>query len=95
MSGPDRPDRARGPRPDWEPQRVLGMPVQPGDWRPRTGGNEQRFLGVPSGWHRESGSPDTRWLRHPLRWAKWRLQVHKLGPYAPDYSDGPTGPPAS
>jgi hypothetical protein len=28
---------------------------------------------------------DLRWLRHPLRWTRWRLAVRRLGPYAPDY----------
>jgi hypothetical protein len=24
-------------------------------------------------------------LLHPIRWVRWRLEVHRKGPYAPDY----------
>ena len=64
-------------RSGWRNQRVSGLPLAvPARRHPEeallvaartTSSNEQRF-GVPSGVSRESGSPDTRWLRHPLRW---------------------------
>lgn len=28
-----------------------------------------------------------RWLLHPITWTKWRIEVHKQGPYAPDFND--------
>jgi hypothetical protein len=24
-------------------------------------------------------------LLHPMRWVRWRLEVHRQGPYAPDF----------
>jgi hypothetical protein len=37
---------------------------------------------------------DLRWVAHPVRWLRWRRQVHRLGPYAPDYDadDGSAHP---
>ena len=30
---------------------------------------------------------DLRGLAHPVRWWRWRRQVHRLGPYAPEYDE--------
>jgi len=64
------------------------MPTK-GEWRPRTENGEQRVLGVPRSWFgaQEKASIDFRWVRNPIRWSKWRIQVHRLGPYAPEYED--------
>jgi len=65
------------------------------------GDYERRFLGFPRdlfGFLRERQRPRTpvhvRRIAHPVRWVKWRRQVHRLGPYAPDFDDS-DGHPAS
>ena len=81
---------------DGEPRRVLGIPrlrsgVRPDECQPRV-------LGIPRDWFvipRErpgSAAFDVRRVAHPMRWWRWRRQVHRLGPYAPDYDDGGAGP---
>ena len=72
---------------DREPQRFLGMPVPSGAFRRGISDTEQRVLGFPRSWF--SPQPiDTRWLRHPIRWTRWRLRVRRLGPYAGPYAGG-------
>ena len=83
---PDDPSDApyRRQYDDREPQRFLGMPVPSGAFQRGINETEQRVLGFPRSWF----SPkriDTRWLRHPIRWTRWRLRVRRLGPYADDY----------
>jgi hypothetical protein len=74
-----------------EPQRVLGFPVTRGGQRQGGRGRSdasQRVLGLPANWFgsQRAGHPrDTRWLAHPARWLRWRMQVRRLGPYAPDF----------
>ena len=74
--------------------RVLGMTrhrsgLRPEDYQPRV-------LGIPRDWiqvnRQKTGSPTfaVRRIAHPVRWWKWRREVHRLGPYAPDY-DEPRG----
>jgi hypothetical protein len=45
-----------------------------------------RVLGIPT-----SGFAvrpmDLRWLRHPVRWRRWRREVRRLGPYARRFED--------
>lgn len=80
-----------------EPRRALGFPVREGNGRgpsptgtPGAGGPLYR---LPTGWFSsERPQTDLRWARHPVRWAKWRYSVHRLGPYAPDYNDPAGGP---
>jgi len=66
-----------------EPKRVLGIPLSGA-----AGGDRfpPRVLGIPRDWF---GPPavDLRRLAHPRRWWRWRRQVRRLGPYAPDYGD--------
>jgi hypothetical protein len=75
-----------------EPARVLGMPGLRGSVRPEE--YQRRVLGISTDWFailraRPSSSGfDVRRLAHPVRWWRWRRQVHRLGPYAPDYDDG-------
>ena len=71
---------------DREPQRVLGMPTGRGDWRVRSDDTRPRVLGVPVTWVRPR-PVDLRWVRHPVRWVRWRRDVHRRGPYAPDFDD--------
>lgn len=70
-------------------RRTFGMPVNKGDWRPRTDDTEQRVLGVPRSWYgpKREAPIDFRWVRHPIRWSRWRVQVHRLGPNALSYED--------
>ena len=72
---------------DEEPKRLLGFPIERGDWRPRTDDYEPRILGIPSSWFgsNQGQSTDLRWIRHPIRWARWRFEVRRLGPYAPEF----------
>lgn len=28
-----------------------------------------------------------RWLRHPVAWTRWRIDVRRQGPYAPDLNE--------
>jgi hypothetical protein len=79
---------------DHRPRQVMGIPVGPGGWRRKPDDEEQGFvLGLPRSWFRRpDDKTDWRWLRHPVRWSRWRRQVQKLGPYAPGYSG--TGPTA-
>jgi hypothetical protein len=59
------------------------MQIEPGGSFPRVNPTEQRVLGIPLSWYR-TDPVDLSGLRHPIRWMKWRVRVHRLGPYAPD-----------
>lgn len=64
------------------------MPAHPPrrrDRLPHIDDTEPRVLGIPRSWYRMPQPFDLRWAPHPIRWWKWRLQVHRLGPYAPRY----------
>jgi len=73
---------------DDEPQRVLGLPVRRGGPRQPAYREPRSVLGMPLSWFGPRPHLDTRWARHPVRWLRWRSQVHRLGPYAPDYEEG-------
>ncbi len=78
--GPRRDD-------DWEPQRFLGVPRRPdGRWRIDADSTEPRVFGVPRSWLAVR-VPDLRWLRHPVRWTRWRLDVRRRGAYAPTFEE--------
>ena len=34
-----------------------------------------------------SGGSWLRAVRHPIRWVRWRIELHERGPYAPTFSD--------
>ncbi|HTW09185.1 MAG TPA: hypothetical protein VME46_16890 [Acidimicrobiales bacterium] len=70
-----------------EPNRVLGFPVRPGQRWPLGDDDGQHALGLPEGWRGPAGAADTRWVRHPVYWCRWRAQVRRLGPYAPSFED--------
>ena len=80
---------------DEDRQHVLGVPVRVrrGRSRPRPSSEQRTVLGLPLSWFAPRPQLDTRWLRHPGRWLRWRAQVRRLGPYAPDYegADVPHG----
>ncbi|MGO9150863.1 MAG: hypothetical protein ACLP1E_10640 [Acidimicrobiales bacterium] len=69
-----------------EPRRLLGMPIPHGVVR--EGEEPKRVLGmpIPLTWIDLPRFHMRRFL-HPVRWMRWRLQVRRLGPYAPDYDD--------
>jgi hypothetical protein len=71
---------------DAEPRRLIGMELRPGRTLPRVDPTEQRVLGLPLSWYR-SPSVDFTALRHPIRWTKWRISAHRLGPYAPGFKE--------
>lgn len=48
---------------------------------------EPRVLGLPLSWFRPPGDVDLRWLRYPVRWARWRAEVRRRGPYARRFED--------
>ena len=48
---------------------------------------EPRALGLPLSWFRADEPIDLRWVRHPYRWLRWRLEVRRRGPYAPRFED--------
>jgi hypothetical protein len=75
--------------PDSEPQRILGMKNVSGHLLPRVDPTEQRVLGIPLSWYR-TNSVDLSGFRHPIRWSKWRIKAHRLGPYAPDFNPSGT-----
>ncbi len=70
-----------------EPRRVLGFPL-PAHRVVREGEEPRRVLGfpVPLGLL-EAPNFHFRRVVHPARWVRWRLQVRRLGPYAPNYDD--------
>ena len=70
-----------------EPRRLLGMPIRP-DGVVHKGEEPKRVLGmpIPLGWIDLPTFHIGRFL-HPVRWMRWRVQVHRLGPYAPDYDN--------
>jgi hypothetical protein len=61
--------------------------MEPGRKRLRIGETEPRVLGLPLAWFRSDVPVDTRWARHPYRWLRWRLEVHRRGPYAPPFEN--------
>jgi hypothetical protein len=71
--------------PSEEPQRVLGMPIGPGRGFRLMDPTEPRVLGLPRSWYRTS-SVDLSGFRHPIRWMKWRIRFHRVGPYVGDYT---------
>lgn len=72
---------------DEEPTSWLGMPFDRTGGRIRKNESEQRVLGVPRSWFWTGQAPDLRWVRDPVRWLRWRLEVRRRGPYAPNYED--------
>jgi len=79
---------------DKEVQHRFGMPVEPGQKWARVGDTEPRVAGIPRSWISPAvGKIDTRRIRHPMRWMRWRLQVRRLGPEAPDYPESESKPP--
>jgi hypothetical protein len=78
--------------PDSEPQHVAGMNIRPGRSLPRVDPTEQRVLGIPRSWYRTE-QVDLSGLRHPIRWTKWRIRAHRLGPYAPGFKESMAGSP--
>ncbi|MFZ0715963.1 hypothetical protein [Mycobacterium sp.] len=77
--------------PTEEPQHLFGMQIEPGHAFPRVDPTEQRVLGIPRSWYRTT-TVDYSGFRHPIRWTKWRIRCHRLGPYAPDYKKSIAGP---
>lgn len=67
-----------------EPQHIWGMPIEPDHSFPHVGETEQRVLGIPRSWYRTS-TVDLTGFHHPVRWLRWRIKVHRHGPYAPNY----------
>ncbi len=69
-----------------EPRRLLGMPIPHGVVH--KGEEPKRVLGmpIPLTWI-ELPTFHVRRLLHPVRWMRWRLQVRRSGPYAPDYDN--------
>jgi hypothetical protein len=62
------------------------MGDSPGQRRWRVGATEQRVFGIPLSWW-GGGTIKRDRLAHPIRWARWRRQVARLGPYAPRFED--------
>jgi hypothetical protein len=77
--------------------RFFGLPAREGGWLPEASDTEPRILGVPQSWVGFGRDPkrdiDMRWLKHPLRWSRWRREVRRRGPYAPTYEDFPADAP--
>jgi hypothetical protein len=73
-----------GPVEDGEPQRVGGFRIPSGGAWPKVGETEQRVLGFPQSWLAAEPSTDPTRRRHPIRWVRWRLHVHRHGPYDGD-----------
>ena len=48
---------------------------------------EPRAMGLPLSWFRTTESIDLRWVRHPYRWLRWRIEVWRRGPYAPRFEE--------
>jgi hypothetical protein len=48
---------------------------------------EARVAGMPRRWFRPKVHQefDNRWVRHPVDWLRWRLQVRRHGPFAPTF----------
>jgi hypothetical protein len=84
-------DEGRVVHREGEPTRALGISRL--RTRLRSEEYQPRVLGIPRDWFgivREapgSRAFDVRRITHPVRWWRWRRQVHRLGPYAPDYDD--------
>ncbi|HEX3822917.1 MAG TPA: hypothetical protein VHV79_00445 [Mycobacteriales bacterium] len=72
--------------PQREPQHFLGVPLSTGSPSIRVDPTEPRVLGLPRSWFRVAPIELT-WLRHPIRWSRWRLEVRRLGPHAPSFEE--------
>lgn len=60
------------------------MASQPGrEWK--VDPVEARVLGLPTRWFGAGSGRDVSGARHPYRWARWRIERHRLGPYAPPF----------
>ena len=68
-------------------RKVLGAPVEHGGRQFRMDETEPRALGLPLSWFRTDEPIDLRWIRHPYRWVRWRLEVRRRGPYAPRFEN--------
>jgi hypothetical protein len=63
----------------------------------------QRFMGWPTSllpWNAErpggsgaAGGRNYRKLAHPVVWLRWRLDMRRRGPFAPDFEGFRRGPP--
>jgi hypothetical protein len=69
--------------------RIFGLSGGSGARRMQVDDTEPRILGIPQSWVGFRRDPkrdiDTRWVRHPILWLRWRRQVRRLGPYAPRF----------
>jgi hypothetical protein len=75
---------------DQEDQPARDLPRGAGEYtgrRFRLDETEPRALGMPLSWFAAREPIDLRWVRHPLRWVRWRAEVRRRGPYAPRYED--------
>jgi hypothetical protein len=68
-------------------RRAQGPPAEDGGKRLLMDETEPRAMGLPLSWFRTTEAIDLRWARHPVRWIRWRLDVHRRGPYAPRFED--------
>jgi hypothetical protein len=68
-----------------------------GTLKPSSEEEYQRFMGFPLSllpWladrpeeSQKTGERYYRMLFHPIAWARWRIAVRRLGPYAPDFEE--------
>jgi hypothetical protein len=77
--------------PEREPQRVLGMRIEPGHSWPLVNPTEQRVFGVPRSWFAHE-PVDLSGLRHPVRWVRWRTSRDRRGASVPDFKEFLAGP---
>jgi hypothetical protein len=71
-----------------QPRRTLpSVPAEQGGKRLRMDETEARAAGLPLSWFRTTEPIDLRWMRHPVRWLRWRFEVRRRGPYAPRFED--------
>ena len=61
--------------------------MSPDAGRPLVDDVEARVAGMPRRWFRPTVRTtfDNRWVRHPVRWVRWRLEVRRDGPFAPTF----------
>jgi hypothetical protein len=64
----------------------LGNGLRPEDYQPRVLGINRNWFAVLRD-RPGTRAFEVRRVAHPVRWWRWRRQVHRLGPYAPDYDD--------
>lgn len=74
-----------------EGRRIGGIPVDGAGWQPIVGETEPRILGMPTRWVRPRAEVDARWLRHPVRYMRWRREVRRLGPHARSFDEWSVG----